>query len=95
MERILIGVTRRDKVTNQNLRMKTNVRDIIRDVMSKSIDVCLCLTQPFKLSRGSLCYDPMHDGIARFPVDKHGCAHERDFDNVFTELYERNLQEVE
>ena len=44
MERILIGVTRRDEVTNQNLRMKTNVRDIIRDVMSKSIDVCLCLT---------------------------------------------------
>ena len=35
MERILIGVTRRDKVTNQNLRMKTNVRDIIREIKTK------------------------------------------------------------
>ena len=35
MERILIGVTRKDRVTNQDLRMKTNVRDIIREIKVK------------------------------------------------------------
>ncbi|PIK56634.1 endonuclease-reverse transcriptase [Apostichopus japonicus] len=32
MERIMIGVTRRDSVTNQNLREKTNVQDIIQEI---------------------------------------------------------------
>ncbi|PIK46507.1 endonuclease-reverse transcriptase [Apostichopus japonicus] len=35
MERIMIGVTRRDRVTNQNLREKTNVQDIIKEIKVK------------------------------------------------------------
>ena len=35
MERIMIGVTRKDRVTNQNLRLKTNVRDIIMEIKIK------------------------------------------------------------
>jgi len=35
MERIMIGVTRKDRVTNQNLREKTNVQDIIKEIKIK------------------------------------------------------------
>ena len=35
IERILIGVTRRDRVTNTDLRKKTEVRDIILEIKSK------------------------------------------------------------
>ena len=35
MERILIGVTRRDRVRNQDLRNKTTVKDIIQEIKSK------------------------------------------------------------
>ena len=35
MERILIGVTRRDRVRNQDLRNKTKVKDIIQEIKSK------------------------------------------------------------
>ena len=35
MERIMIGVTKRDKVRNQDLRKKTKVRDIVQEIKSK------------------------------------------------------------
>ena len=35
MERILIGVTRRDRVRNQDLRNKTRVKDILQEIKSK------------------------------------------------------------
>ena len=38
MERILIGVTRKDKVTNQNLWKKTDVQDIIKEIKIKNDD---------------------------------------------------------
>ena len=35
MERIMLGVTRRDKVRNEDLRKKTNARDIIQEIKTK------------------------------------------------------------
>ena len=35
MERIMVGVTRRDKVRNEDLRKKTNARDIIQEIKTK------------------------------------------------------------
>ena len=35
MERVLIGVTKKDKVSNTNLRLKSGVQDIISSIKSK------------------------------------------------------------
>ena len=35
MERVLIGVTKKDRVSNQDLRKNTEVQDIIQEIKSK------------------------------------------------------------
>ena len=35
MERIMVGVTRKDRVRNEDLRKKTNARDIIQEIKTK------------------------------------------------------------
>ena len=35
MERIMVGITRKDRVRNEDLRNKTNVRDIIQEIKTK------------------------------------------------------------